>query len=159
MKLQTIAKDSPAYSNLSATREIYDRYGGMLLGYLTEVLRDRPQAEVFLIDIFNELPAYLDNFRSSEKSVWVQLQLLAKSKLAKFTASRTDCNQLDDELNSRWKQTGSNLAQMNSLQRTVFCGIYYHNKSISTLSSELKEPEDSIKRTLKEAFNIIKNGR
>jgi DNA-directed RNA polymerase specialized sigma24 family protein len=159
VKLQTIAQNVPVKTELSLTREIYDRYSGMLLGYLTEVLRDRQQAETYLIEIFNELPAHLSKYYSSEKSVWVQLQLLAKAKLARFTASRKDCSQMDDELNSRWKQTGSNLAQLSTLQRTIFCGIYYHNKTINILSSELQEPEETIKRILKQAFNIIRNGR
>ncbi|WP_462265903.1 hypothetical protein [Mucilaginibacter sp.] len=159
MKLQTIKQPVAAGNKLSVTRELYNRYSGMLLGYLTDIVKEQQMAEAFLIEIFNELPQYVEQLLTSEKSTWLQLQAIAKSKLAPFMATQHNCRQLEDDMHRKWTTGGSNMAYLTPAQRSVFCGVYYHQKSITTLAAELNQPEDVIKSTLKAAFNTIKNGR
>ncbi|MNY41896.1 hypothetical protein D3C86_1767410 [compost metagenome] len=48
-------------------------------------------------------------------------------------------------------------AQLTSEQQHVFRGVYYHGKSIETIAKSENKPEDLIRKTLKEAFDIIRN--
>jgi len=48
------------------------------------------------------------------------------------------------------------LKLMNREQKEVFCGIYHSGTTISKLAAELNTNEAFIRKTLKEAFAIIK---
>jgi hypothetical protein len=160
VKLQISDQTLPVKNKLSATHNIYNTYAGMLLGYLTDIVKDRQLAENYLVEVFNELPDYLTDYYSAERSVWVQLQALAKSKLTSFFESKTDCKVVEEEaFHSPASRVGYRLNKLSTLQRNVFCGLYYHNKPVNALARELKQSEESIKRLLKEAFSIIKNDK
>src|SRR5206468_8579242 len=106
------------------------------------------------------VPVYIEEYFSSERSIWVQLQSLAKIKLTSFFESKQDCKIVEQEIRySPDSRIGNRLAQMTPLQRNVFCGLYYHNRSVAALAQELKQTEESIKRLIKEAFSIIKNDK
>lgn len=158
MKLQTNEQYIPVRSNVSFARELYDRYGSMLLGYITDVVKDRQIAENYLVDIFSELPAHIDEYSSNEHKDWLYLQSFAKSKLASIAASRQDCIAFDNSVHQKWSSLGSQLASLSPMQRTVFCGMYYHQKSLKVIAEELKQPESVIKQILREVFTIIRNG-
>jgi len=159
LKLQISEPTVPVRTRLTVTRDLYNHYGGMLLGYLTDIVKDHQLAENYLVDIFRELPEYVEDYLSSDRSIWVQLQALTKSKLSSFFNSQQDCRFVADDIHQKWSRVGSQLAGLSPLQRTVFCGMYYHQKSLSIIAHETGQSEDVVKRILREVFTMIRNGR
>lgn len=159
MNLRISEQSGSGANTLTATRDLYQRYGGMMLGYLTDVVKDKQLAEDYLVDIFSALPEYVEDSFSSDRGIWVQLQSLAKAKLASFFDSLQDCQVLELDMHERWTSNGSPLVQLNPLQRTVFCGVYYHHKTLSRMAVETHQTEDTVKRILREVFIIIRNDR
>jgi len=135
--------------------DLYDRYGAMLLGYIVEIVKERTVAEQYLIKIFCDLSKEFDDINWSDGSMWIQLQRFAKDRLAVL---------IDTSVNSYSpvagieKHTGNKqLEKLNHEQRIVFCEIYYNRKKIAEIAMELNKTEDSIRKTLKEAFAIMRN--
>jgi hypothetical protein len=159
LKLQISEPTVPVKTRLTVTRDLYNHYGGMLLGYLTDIVKDQQLAEKYLVDIFRELPEYVEDYLASDRSIWVQLQALTKLKLSSFFGSQQDCEFVTDDIHQKWSRTGSQLANMSALQRTVFCGMYYHHKSLNVIADEVGESEDVVKRILREVFIKIRHGR
>ena len=139
------------------TRALYDRYGNLLLGYITRVVKDKKLAEEYLVEVFKEVPYQLDRLNSSNESTWLRLQLLAKQKLSSFATTLRSCSSRDFV-----KLDGSNtdryLDAMNMEQRFVFCGVYYNQQPIASLAQELGKSEENIRLILRQAFSIIRNG-
>lgn len=50
------------------------------------------------------------------------------------------------------------LDRLNEMQRRVFCEVYHHGQTISALSVALNTTEDLTRKTLKEAFLIMRSG-
>lgn len=134
---------------------LYQRHGGMLLGYIFEVVQDRKLAEKYLVELFCELSQQFDQMNWNGTNSWCQLQRFAKDRLAALHAEKkyfepaavtglvhSSCNKY--------------LEQLNPEQRRVFCDVYYHGKMIPVISRELNKTEDSIRKTLKEAFAIMR---
>ena len=136
--------------------DLYDRYAGMLLGYLSEVVKDHRLAEQHLVNIFNNIPQHLSELNSAETNTWCQLQRLAKKHLMGSSVA----NSGGHTDNGTIIELGRNkfLDQMTNEQQAVFCGVYYHHKTITQLATELNKPEDLIRKSLREAFAIIRKG-
>jgi hypothetical protein len=134
-------------------RRLYDRYGGMLLGYLVETLKDRPLAEEYLVTIFSEIANQHTN--TSDDITWCQLHRLAKSKLALLN---NNSNFNTNKPGALIPSTSNKfLDTMTDEQKHIFCSVYYHGKPITVLSQQLNKPEGTIKKALSEAFAIIRN--
>lgn len=136
--------------------DLYDRYAGMLLGYLSEVVKDQKQAEQHLVNIFNNIPEHLSELSSTETNTWCQLQRLAKKHLT--GSSVADNGEYTG--NGMTIEPGRNkfLDRMTNEQQVIFCGVYYNHKTITQLAAELNKPEELIRKTLREAFAIIRKG-
>jgi hypothetical protein len=127
----------------------------MLLGYIYEVEKNKSIAEQYLVEIFNELN-FTDIAAVTKQGVntYCQLQQMARKKTVAFTLLKAD-----DTLKSTVVVKNRITSLMTAEQQQVFCGVHYDGKTISKLSSELKKPEDEIKRVLKQSFIIIRNQR
>jgi len=137
-----------------ATRALYYRYSSWLLGYLIEVVKDYTIAEQYLVEVFKEVPNRLDEFSGPQNQHWKILRKLAQSKLRGVRV-----RDLKDDATSpeRLKFDGF-VSNLTIEQQIVFCGVYYYQKSTETLAAELNMADADIKRMLKEAFIMIKNG-
>jgi DNA-directed RNA polymerase specialized sigma24 family protein len=125
----------------------------MLLGYFSEVVKDRQLAEQHLVNIFNTIPQHLNEINSNGTNTWCQLQRLAKKQLSGSFV--TNDNKLGNSVQQRKNKF---LDRMTSEQQLVFCSIYYNGKTIQQLAKELNKTTDTIRITLREAFAIIKTG-
>ena len=135
--------------------DLYDRYGAMLLGYIFEIVKDRAVAEQHLIKIFCDLSKEFDNINWGEGSSWIQLLRFAKSRLAVVIDTSASS---DSPASAIEKYTGNKaLEKLNHEQRIVFCEIYYNKKNVAEIATELNKTEDSIRKTLMEAFAIMRN--
>ncbi|MDT3404865.1 RNA polymerase sigma factor [Mucilaginibacter terrae] len=136
------------------TRALYYRYSSWLLGYLIELVKDKDIAEQYLVDIFKEVPKHLEDFDGPDTLRWKNLRKLAQSKLRGVRVRNTNKDIMSSE---RIKFDGF-VSNLTIEQQIVFCGVYYYQKSTSTLAQELNIADTDVKRLLKEAFTMIKNG-
>jgi len=145
-------------NDVLVTRALYYRYSSWLLGYLIAVVKDYELAEQYMVDIFKEVPNRLHEFTGSDSSPWLCLQVLAKSKLTGYTrALRSGKSNIDSSSAERLR-FDSYVNAMTTEQQIVFCGVYYYQKPTALLAQELNKADDEVKKILKEAFLIIKNG-
>lgn len=131
---------------------VYDKYGGMLYGYITQVLNNEKLAEEYLVKVFSDLAGSFNGAEWGEQNAWPRLLNFTKNKLVEM--NKASCA-LDQGLADA--ADGQLFAQLTSEQRHVFRGVYYHGKSIETIAEIENKPEDLIRKTLKEAFDIIRN--
>jgi hypothetical protein len=136
--------------------ELYDKYGGMLLGYIYDIVNDNKLAEQYLISIYGSLSNNYNDLLNNGENVWCSLQRLAKNYI-----SRNHQPAVADPLIKGINLSDRNnrnkfLKLMTHEQKEVFCGIYHYGKSICQLAKELNTSEDFIRKTLKETFAIIK---
>jgi hypothetical protein len=138
---------------------LYNRYAGMLLGYIFDVVKDEKLAEQYLVDTFKDVSAQVDEFADGAANDYCKLQLLARKKLAPFFDTIKDCTVTDAVTNGNGTRTNKYIERMNTGQQVVFCGVHYHGKTVGALAKELNTDDDAIRRLLKEAFAIIRNNR
>jgi len=145
-------------SNAENIRILYDRHAGMLLGYIIEVVQDRKLAEEWLVKLFCELSVHFNDINWESTNSWCQLQRFAKNKLADY--NQTNKQLETNKITGLVMHSGRNkyLEQLTDEQKVVFCDVYYHGKSTAAISTELNKPEDVIRKTLKEAFAIMRKG-
>lgn len=141
-------------------QSLYNSYGGMLLGYIFEVVKSTQVAEQYLVDVFNQLQ-FTDIQAISKPGIntFCQLQQIARKKLASFTSTVEDCAEENTKTAAPAIKGNKFVEQMAPEQQEVFCGVHYHGKSIPALAAELNKPEDAIRRILRESFLIIRNQR
>lgn len=158
MNLNIDRSRSLSSNDVLVTRALYYRYSSWLLGYLMVALKDYELAEQYLVEVFKEVPSRLHEFTGAESSPWVCLQLLAKNKLKGYAgALRTGIAKADLDSEERLK-FDSYVSNMTTEQQIVFCGVYYYQKTTALLAQELNKADDEVKKILKEAFLMIKNG-
>ncbi|WP_316821090.1 hypothetical protein [Pedobacter gandavensis] len=138
-------------------KRLYDRYAGMLLGYIFEVVKDRKLAEDYLVKIFSALSLQYENSGEEGFNNWCQLLKFAKTKLQQFYAVNGDEQIYHRKGLDLVAAVNPRLDRLNESQRRVFCEIYHHGKTISALSIALNTTEDLTRKTLKEAFLIMKS--
>ncbi|OKS88453.1 sigma-70 RNA polymerase sigma factor region 4 domain-containing protein [Mucilaginibacter polytrichastri] len=137
-------------------QDLYNRYAGMLLGYLSEIVKDHQKAEQHLVSIFNAIPQHLHEINNTDTNIWCQLQRLAKKHLSdSFVVGGG--SHLGNGINTR-QDKNKFLDRMTDEQQLIFSSIYYNHKTTLQLAKELNKPEDLIRTTLKEAFAIIRKG-
>lgn len=121
----------------------------MLLGYISEVVKSGAEAEKYLVDIFNQLQFVdMQRITAPGKNTFVQLQGIARQKLASFVSSVDNCDAV---------VSGNKFVDMMSAdQKLVFCGLHYHGKTTIKMAAELNKTEPEVKQLLKEAFKIIR---
>lgn len=139
-------------NNQATVRSLYDRHAGMLLGYIFEIVKDRKLAEEYLVKIFCEISQHLNELNWDGTNNWCQLQRFAQRKLSQLTHTEVfvEGTGIANGLDNKYTE------HFTAEQHLVFHDVYYHGKSIEVISKELNKPEDSIRKTLKEAFAIMR---
>ena len=132
----------------------------MLLGYISEVVKEPAIAEQYLVEIFNELTAKdIEEIPEQGSGTFLRLQQLARKKLSLFINTVEDCPDVKEIALKKAVQGNKFIDMMGQEQRQVFCGIHYHGKNTSQLAAELNKPEHIIRQLLRESFTIIRNNR
>ncbi|TFF33445.1 sigma factor-like helix-turn-helix DNA-binding protein [Mucilaginibacter psychrotolerans] len=160
MEQNLINNGSALPGGVQTRQDLYNSYGGMLLGYLFEATKSKPIAEQYLVDIFNGLQ-FTDIQAMTKPGIntFCQLQAIARKKLASLSDAVDECAGPAAESKALAEQSNKFTDLMEPEQRRVFCGIHYHGKSTGTLAAELNKTEEAIRRILKESFNVIRNQR
>jgi DNA-directed RNA polymerase specialized sigma24 family protein len=158
VKLNVERPQNLSSNDVLVTRALYYRYSSWLLGYLMTVVKDYDLAEQYLVDVFKEVPNRLPEFTGSESNPWLCLQQLAKSKLKNYTRTLRSGVAIKDQGTAERLRFDSYVNAMTTEQQIVFCGVYYYQKPTALLAQELNKADDEVKKILKEAFLMIKNG-
>ncbi|QQL50744.1 RNA polymerase sigma factor [Mucilaginibacter ginkgonis] len=153
MNKQHLVLDRPVYT----VRDLYDKYGAMLYGFIYHIVKDRSLAEQYLVDIFKDITQQLDELNTNNASVWVQLQTMARNKVNNMVEEAGDNEAQGLKAIGSFIARNKFLGLMSNEQRIVFCNVYYHRQSTAALSAELKITEEAVRRILKEAFSIMRN--
>jgi DNA-directed RNA polymerase specialized sigma24 family protein len=138
-------------------QKLYSSYADLLFGYISEVVNDRSVAEKCLLKVFCNLSYELESKKNEEINNWAQIFRYAKHKLASFSDVPKDPPP-DKSETTPYKELHPHLIYLNDEQRKVFCDAYYYGKTIEAISIELNQPEASIRKSLRQAFTIIKTG-
>lgn len=140
--------------NSEILKEAYNKYGSMLYGYLLSVLNDDTKAGQLLIGIFDDLAKTMNDTGECRPYSWCDLYRMAKSKLIHLACddNEADHNLLVFALGRKMYN------DMSGLQRQVFYEAYYNCKMINELAVKLDQSEEIIRKTLKEAFLILRRG-
>jgi len=129
-------------------RLLYNKYSGMLLGFISQIIDDRSQAEQQMINIFKELAKNgLKNNLTTQSSVvtsWNELRKFALTYLPVKTITQPSMAK---------PVTKQHLTDQ---EQQVFNIAYYQKQSVSAIALQLKQTEDSIRETLKKAFAVMK---
>lgn len=137
-------------------RSLYDKYAGMMLGYITGVVKDERLAEEYLVELFSDLSNQFNEINWDGTNSWCELQRFAKNKLSTMTDKPTSIapsvagGLVISSSKDRYFE------KMTDEQRQIFDAVYYQGKEIATLSKELNKTEDLIRKTLKETFAILR---
>lgn len=158
MKLTIDKAKTLTNNDVLVTRALYYRYSSWLLGYLMEVVKDYEEAEQYLLDIFKEVPYRLHEFTGADSKPWLCLQDMAKAKLKGITEGLR-VNKPKNKIGSHERlRFDTFVSAMTTEQQIVFCGVYYYQKGTDVLAQELNKTDQEVKRILREAFIMIKNG-
>lgn len=149
-----LVKPYPDDDKLLRVRTLYDRYAGLLLGYISEVIKDRDEAERILISVFSELHLHLNDMNNAPVGPFSYLQLMTRRKLA--TLRQRPGNSAIGPVIA--PKSNRYLDLLGEDQYKVFCGLHYEGKSTQTLAQELDKTPEAIRILLKEAFTIIRRG-
>lgn len=144
-------------NNSTQLQRLYNSYADLLFGYIYEVVNDRTIAEKYLLTVFCNLSNELESKQNEEISNWAQIFRYTKQKLATFNA--VPKNPPPDKSETiKHRELHPCLIYLNDEQRQIFCDSYYYGKTIEAISIELNQPEASIRKSLRQAFAIIKTG-
>ncbi|WP_316851063.1 hypothetical protein [Pedobacter agri] len=133
--------------NVKDIRQLYDKYAGMLLGFIRGTVQDHKRSEEHLIKIISAF-AIESNGRPTS---WLALRQYAQYKLIEFSSADheggklRDANEINDDLTAD--------------ERIVFQAVYYQKKSISQLASLLHKKEDILRTQLKSSVDKIRKAR
>lgn len=150
-RIQYLPTDVPQYK-VQAIQALYERYAGMLLGYIFDVVKDEKLAEQYLAETFSSIPFQANEFFTSDGNEYCKLQLLARKTLSSFLKASNEGDESDMPL-----RPNSFTKLMTAGQRRVFCGLYYCGKTTADLAAELDITPTEVRRLLKEAFTIVRN--
>ena len=141
-------------NKLAGVRSLYDRHAAKLLGYIFDVVKDRKLAEEYLVKIFCEVSNQFDDL--GWEGSWCQLQRFAKHHLMIFVDTAKYTGLEDREGLTLQHSREAYFSQLTKEQKHIFSEVYYYGKTIAAISIDLDKTEDSIRKTLKEAFAIMR---
>lgn len=128
---------------------LYDRFGAMLLGYITDAVQNTKLAEECLITVFSDWIKQDGNV--PENCTWLQLQQFARPRIAAFRKGKKLTSNKVNVTDSRqlW-------LKMTNDQQVVFYSAYHCSMPIASIALVLNKPEVYIRKTLVEAFAIMR---
>lgn len=135
------------FGHPKAIHLLYDKYAGMLLGFIRGKIRDQKKSEEYLITI---LSSYALENRGDAIS-WLALRQYAKRMLSEVAG--------DFKENLNKKEPNNFLDLLDSDESYVFQSVYYHGKNLAQLSDLLNRSENILRTQLKSSIDKIRKAR
>lgn len=153
--MKSIDSANPINNNDDALRAIFESYGSALLGYIVGIVNDKTKAEDYLVEIFKVISRFANELMHPGVNTWLRLQQLTKNFL--YNNRQAGSTEIDHQFDGAL-QSNKYLNLLTAEQKHVFCGIHYGNKSVQALANELCTDENSVRRCLRGALSVIRNG-
>ena len=138
-------------------RQFYDKYAGMLLGFIQGIVQDSKKSEEQLIKIITSFVLETKLNSDSNISTWIHLRRHAQQVLAQqnFSDRPASIGNLD--------QT-SNLAEninnvLTAKEQMIFHAVYYQGRAIACIAESIQEDENSVRIQLKSAMDKMRRLR
>ena len=140
-------------------RLLYQKYGALLLGYISGVVTDRQESEEYLVAILGRFSIdFPERIRNGAVN-WLQLLQYSRKMLSALQNAKHPNRNHHIVKQAEPNCTDEGLALLNSREKEIFCSIYYHGKSISDLAKSLSESESIIRSEFKLSFDKIRSAR
>ncbi|PJJ83222.1 RNA polymerase sigma factor [Mucilaginibacter auburnensis] len=150
-----IQNDLITESKPEGVKHLYNQYADKLLGYILAIVNNRPLAEDMVVKVFADIFSKNGQLAATHHTnTWSWLTALAQNQIAGLQNAANECIAVAEDGN--YVRSHKYLSKMNDIQRLVFCGAYYHRKSIALIARETGLCEIALKLALKEAFTIIR---
>jgi DNA-directed RNA polymerase specialized sigma subunit len=137
-------------------RQFYDKYAGMLLGFIQGIVPDAKKSEEHLIKIITSFVLETKLNADSNISTWIHLrrhaqQILAQQNFSERPASivNLDQNSLSEDVNNI----------LTAPEKMIFQAVYYQGRSITCIAESLGEKENSVRIQLKSAMDKMRRLR
>ncbi|NTE03291.1 sigma-70 family RNA polymerase sigma factor [Agrobacterium tumefaciens] len=138
-------------------RQFYDKYAGMLLGFIQGTIQDPKESEMHLIKIITSFILETNLNAQTNLSTWMLLRQHAQRILAQQNLS--DKPLTDAVLNKVSNHPAENSDLLTSREKEIFTAVYYQGKSISGLAESLGEEENNIRIQLKSSIDKMRRLR
>jgi RNA polymerase sigma-70 factor, ECF subfamily len=164
-----------------ALSAIYDRYRSVIFSLALRILRDRPEAEEALADVFLQAWRQADGFDRSRGTVGAWLLTLCRSRAIDRLRARGRRDALQEtmtrsageaqedsrariagapgrvaELAMKRQRIGAALSALTVDQRTALEMAYYEGLSHSEIASALKTPLGTVKTRIRQALLTLR---
>lgn len=137
-------------------RWLYQKYGALLLGYLTGIVHDQKKSEAFLVLIFSRFVVDCKEELSSGQVTWVKLLCYSRNLLPQLTAKADYSLLKDAEIQLAPTHDHAKLKMLTVMEKEIFCEIYYQGRSINDLANSLQLSEEVIRSHFKLSFDKIR---
>ncbi|MCX2432679.1 hypothetical protein [Pedobacter sp. GR22-10] len=133
-------------------RQFYDKYAGMLLGFIQGTIQDPKKSEAHLIKILTSFILEVKLNPQSKSSTWMLLRQHAQKILAQEQLTDTESMITSD-------YASVNPDQLSLKEKEIFNAVYYLGRSVSYLAASFGEEENSIRIQLKSSIDKMRRLR
>ena len=134
--------------NQKDIRQLYDKYAGMLLGFIRGTVQDHRRSEEILVKIISAFVLETNGQPTS----WLQLRQFARFKLPEFSS-------INNEKLSGNHTNNEYLNLLDEEEQYIFQMVYYQGKSINQLADLLNKSENILRTQLKSSIDKIRKAR
>ena len=134
--------------NQKDIHQLYDKYAGMLLGFIRGTVQDHRRSEEILVKIISAFVLETNGQPTS----WLQLRQFAKFKLPEFSSIN------NEKLNGN-HTNNEYLNLLDEEEKYIFQMVYYQGKSINQLADLLNKSENILRNQLKSSIDKIRKAR
>lgn len=138
-------------------RQFYDKYAGMLLGFIQGTIQDSKNSEAHLIKIITSFVLETKLNSNSNMSTWMHLRQHAKEVLAQQNLSERPTSMTSLDQNNNRSEDHINV--LTAQESIIFKAVYYHGRSIACIAASLGEEENSIRTQLKSSIDKMRRSR
>ncbi|MFT3823720.1 MAG: hypothetical protein QM731_07355 [Chitinophagaceae bacterium] len=114
----------------SALESFYNKYGGMLYGFLFTALDNTTQAEAILKQVFTELPETLKDYNPQLLGLYTFLEQRAREKIRSLIITQQRSGNLQPS------HRGSPLSQLSSEDYELFTLCYYRGFTFTDVAQQ-----------------------
>ena len=138
-------------------RQFYDKYAGMLLGFIQGIVQDSKKSEEQLIKIITSFVLETKLNSDSNISTWIHLRRHAQQVLAQqnFSDKPASIGNLDQTSNPAENINNVLTAQ----EQMIFHAVYYQGRAIACIAESIQEDENSVRIQLKSAMDKMRRLR
>jgi len=134
-------------------RQFYNKYAGMLLGFIQGTVDDPQRSEEYLVKIITSFVLETNSHRGNNLSSWLSLRQYAQRKLEHQNFGKAGALSNGNRVS---KHAIENLELLSAQEKTIFQAVYYQGKSISQLAKTFGMTEKNLRIELKSSIDKMR---